>query len=130
MNEIRKKTFYILLGIIIVLFWTVLILQLAGVLSWYFPQKVMSIFSTISEISLYFIIVVLILNLIFTYVIRKYRERYEDRFIKVILSSIYCLLAFTIISVNVFIFVWVIAVGLTAILFLFSIFDLFPVKEK
>lgn len=122
MNKARERVLYIFLGVIICSVWLVIILNLTKVISLYFSTETMNLFSSISEISLYILVCVLILNSFLYYLVKKYNEMYKN----ITISLVYLLLATTIISVNVMIWVWVLALGLTFLLLVLSVFDLFP----
>ncbi len=109
--------------LLIVLFpFTILILLSFGIINSHFSDDTMHTFSRISEISLYCLSIVLFIN----FVLSKKKGKYKALFEKLTLSSVYLLLGLTIISVNVPIYIWSIAVSLTVILMLYSIIDIFP----
>lgn len=125
MNKIREIVLYIFLGIITIAFLVAIILISNNTISLYFPTGIMNVFTAISEISLYILVFVLIVNSFLPYFVKKDKDRLKN----ITISLVYFLLATTIISVNVVIWAWIPAFGLTFLLFMLSIFDLFPPKK-
>lgn len=125
MNRTREIVFYVFLGLIMTAVCFVATLGLTGKINLYFSTEIMSVFSSISEISLYMLFCILAINTVLYCFVKKHKERFNN----IITSFVYLLLATTIISVNVVIYVWVIALAVTILLLILSVFDIFPPKK-
>lgn len=125
MNKYREKILYASLGLTISALLVVFILRLYGKISLYFSTGIISVFSSISEISLYILVIVLALNTLLHLFVKKHNKELDN----ITVSLVYFLLTTTIISVNVVIWAWILAVGLSISLFILSVFDIFPQKK-
>lgn len=121
-----KRVICIATTIVIIAFLTVLALQLASVIDNRFSSNTLSAFDIISELSLYILVGILVVNVIVSYMVKKYSNISSN----VTICLVYILLGTTIISVNTVIWVWTMTLGLTIILLLFQIDDIISSLKK